>query len=158
MKWVSQDLNMYLSAKEYVDTAVVPLLPISFAGDIKETVAMTEFINLLSVPLERQFKGRMFFLPGFTYLTSFDKDQLIADVLSWEKELFAAGFAHVFFLTSDSFWRSVETQLEAETLWIPSIPLSGMDESYKNTILDNQVKQLLKLFMEKWQENDKLRD
>ena len=64
MKWVSQDIEMFLKEKQYVDTAVLPLLPVSFGDDIKQSVAMTEFISLLSVQLERQFRGRLIMLPA----------------------------------------------------------------------------------------------
>ena len=30
MKWIPQDIETYLNAKEYVDTAVIPLFSVSF--------------------------------------------------------------------------------------------------------------------------------
>jgi len=154
VKWVSQDLDMFLGAREYVDTAVLPLLPVSFGGDIKQAVAMTEFIQLLSIPLERQFKGRLIMLPGYSYMKSSRKEKLLEDVIEWEKELFNNDFKHVYYVTSDSFWKPLENDLKGGLIWLPSLPLLGMDESYKNTLLEDQVKQLMQLFMQKWQENE----
>lgn len=154
MKWVSQDMDMFLNAREYVDTAVLPLFPVSFGGDIKQAVAMTEFIQLLSVPLERQFKGRLIMLPGYSYMKSTRNEKLLEDVIEWENELYNNGFKHVYYVTSDSFWKSLENELKGGLIWLPSLPLLGVDESYKNTLLEDQVKQLMQLFMQKWQENE----
>ncbi|MDM5229403.1 YpiF family protein [Cytobacillus sp. NJ13] len=154
MKWVSQDIEMFLKEKQYVDTAVLPLLPISFGDDIKQSVAMTEFISLLSVQLERQFRGRLIMLPGYAYLKSAGEDSLLSNLGKWEAELKAQGFKHIFLLTSDSMWKSLEERLEGGLIWLPSLPLEHMDENYRNSILDDQVKQLLNLFVQKWQNGE----
>ncbi|MCS0672232.1 YpiF family protein [Cytobacillus firmus] len=154
MKWVSQDIEMFLKEKQYVDTAVLPLLPVSFGDDIKQSVAMTEFISLLSVQLERQFRGRLIMLPGYAYLKSAGEDSLLSGLGDWEAELKAQGFKHIFHLTSDSMWKSLEERLEGGLIWLPSLPLEHMDENYRNSILDDQVKQLLNLFVQKWQNGE----
>lgn len=154
MKWVSQDIEMFLKEKQYVDTAVLPLLPVSFGDDIKQSVAMTEFISLLSVQLERQFRGRLIMLPGYAYLKSAGEDSLLSGLGEWEAELKAQGFKHIFLLTSDSMWKSLEDRLEGGLIWLPSLPLEHMDENYRNSILDDHVKQLLNLFVQKWQNGE----
>ncbi|WP_282141762.1 YpiF family protein [Cytobacillus oceanisediminis] len=154
MKWVSQDIEMFLKEKQYVDTAVLPLLPVSFGDDIKQSVAMTEFISLLSVQLERQFRGRLIMLPGYAYLKSAGEESLLSGLGEWEAELKAQGFKHIFLLTSDSMWKSLENRLEGGLIWLPSLPLEHMDENYRNSILDEQVKQLLNLFVQKWQNGE----
>lgn len=154
MKWVSQDVEMYLNAKEYVDTAVIPLLPVSFDSDIKQTTSMSEFISLLTMQLERQFKGRILLLPGYPYIKQTVEDKLVTDMRTWEDELISRGFKHVFYVTSDSSWKTREKQLEGSLIWLPSLPLEHMDENYKVSIIEDQVKQLLSLFIQKWHENE----
>lgn len=154
MKWVSQDIEMFLKEKQYVDTAVLPLLPVSFGDDIKQSLAMTEFISLLSVQLERQFRGRLIMLPGYAYLKSAGEESLLSGLGEWEAELKAQGFKHIFLLTSDSMWKSLEDRLEGGLIWLPSLPLEHMDENYRNSILDDQVKQMLNLFVQKWQNGE----
>ncbi|MFE8702225.1 YpiF family protein [Cytobacillus sp. FJAT-54145] len=154
MKWIPQDIDMFLNAKEYVDTAVIPLLPISFKDDIKQTASMSEFITLLSIQLERQFKGRLLMLPGLTYLKNSSEDKLLENVLEWEKELSENGFKHIFYVTSDSDWKAKEQDLEGALIWLPSIPLEHMEDSYRISILENQVKQLINLFVQKWQASE----
>ncbi|TKC19707.1 YpiF family protein [Robertmurraya kyonggiensis] len=154
MKWVANDIDMYLGAKEYVDTIVLPLFPISFGDDIKQTTSMTEFISLLSIQLERQFKGRILMLPGYTYIKNNPDNVLIDDIKRWEAEFQNQSFNHVFYLTSDSDWRTREESFEGSLIWLPSLPLESMDEKYRNSILEDQVQQLIHLFVKKWQNND----
>jgi hypothetical protein len=150
MKWNNEDIELYLQSKEYVDTVLLPLLPISFDERIKQSANMTDFISTLSVQLERQFRGRLILLPGFAYITSRDGDKHYNELLSWEEEIVEAGFKHVFYLTSDSGWKNFETNLKGDLIWLPSIPLGQMDAQYKNSILEDQVKQLLHVCIQKW--------
>lgn len=154
MKWVTKDIDMFLGAKEYVDTVVLPLLPVSFGDDIKQTASMTEFISLLTVQLERQFKGRLLMLPGFSYIKSFSEDKLIEDVKDWEKEFLGQEFKHVFYVTSDGDWKEREEQLSGSLIWLPFLPIDKMDEQSRHSILEDQVKQLLSLFIKKWQADE----
>lgn len=150
MKWVPEDMEMFLKAKEYIDTVVIPLYPISFGDDVKQSANMTEFINLLATQLERQFKGRLILLPGFPYLKNKDNNKSLNDVLEWENRLKDEEFKHIFYVTSDSDWKMVEQQLSGSLIWLPALPLEHMDDKQKNSILMDQVKQLVNLFTQKW--------
>lgn len=153
MKWESKDIDVYLSAKEYVDTAVLPLIPVSFEDDMQQVVNMGEFIASLVPQLEKQFKGRILMLPGLTYLKNTHADKQLEHVNEWGEQLSRTGFKHIFFITSDGAWKPVEDRLNGSLIWIPSIPLESMEEKYKRTILENQVKQLLQIFIQRWQNN-----
>lgn len=150
MKWIPQDIEMFVKAREYVDTIVIPLYPISFGDDVKQTANMTEFINLLTNQLEKQFKGRMILLPSFTYLKTQEKEKVLNNLLDWEKILKLENFNHIFYVTSDSDWKLKEDHLEGSLLWLPALPLEHMDEKQKKSIIEDQVKQLLNLFIQKW--------
>ena len=76
MKWVSKDIETYLSAKEYVDTAVIPLFTVSFGNEMKQSASSAEFITLLTNYLERQFTGRLMLFPPFTYLKTDDLEEV----------------------------------------------------------------------------------
>ncbi|MFD2445846.1 YpiF family protein [Bacillus sp. CGMCC 1.16607] len=154
MKWIPQDIEMFVNAKEYVDTIVIPLYPISFGDDVKQTANMTEFTNLLTIQLERQFKGRLILLQGFTYFKKKNLDQLISDLLEWENWLKEENFKHIFYVTSDSDWKIKEQQLGGSLIWLPALPLEHMEENQKNAILQDQVKQLLNLFTQRWRNEE----
>lgn len=47
----------------------------------------------------------------------------------------------------------VENQLSGSLIWLPALPLEHLNDSQKISMIESQVKQLLKLFTQKWQEN-----
>ncbi|MGJ7919992.1 YpiF family protein [Neobacillus sp. LXY-4] len=154
MKWNPQDIETFLQSKEYVDTAVLPLLPVAFDSEMGQAAGMSEFITLVTGQLERQFKGRLLLLPGFSYLKTCEEEKLFTDLLLWESQLKESGFSHIFYLTSDLFWKSAESRLDGSLIWIPSIPLETMQEAQKISVVESQVKQMLTLFTGKWHEKE----
>lgn len=152
MKWVAGDIEMYTKAAEYVDTAVVPLMPVAFDSDMKQYATMAEFVSLLTSQLEKQFRGRIFLLPGYVYMKN--KAANLAALLEWEAEIMDKHFRHVFYVTSDSSWKQYEKELAGELIWLPSLPLEHMHEQQKVALVEDQVKQLLALFTQKWRESE----
>jgi hypothetical protein len=150
MKWNSEDLDMFLKAREYVDTIVLPLFPVSFDEKMKQTAAMTEFIQLLSYQLERKFKGRMILLPGLIYAKTNEEDDLTANLVKWETEFAEKGFKYVYYLTSDIDCKKIEGTVKGTLVWLPTLPLQQMDERTRNTVLEDQVEQLVEIFVQSW--------
>ncbi|MDR7238665.1 YpiF family protein [Neobacillus drentensis] len=154
MKWTPQDIETYLNAKEYVDTAVIPLFSVSIGEDMKQSAAAAEFITLLTGYLERQFTGRLLLFPPFTYLNSKNSESILSDLKDWEASLVKGEIHHIFYITSDINWRDREKELNGSLIWLPAIPLENMNDSQKVAIIDSQVKQLLGLFTQKWHESE----
>lgn len=152
MKWVAADIEMYQKAAEYVDTAIIPLMPVSFDSDMKQSASMAEFIGILTGQLEKQFKGRIFLLPAFVYIKGHSGN--FKTLQEWEKTLLDKQFKHLFFVTSDSSWRQQENEMSGTLLWLPSLPLEHMQDQQKVSIVEDQVKQLLTLFTEKWEQEE----
>lgn len=150
MKWVTKDVTVFLQAKEYVDTAVVPLLPITLGGQMKQAVEMGEFCMMLTRQLEKQLHGRIFLMPSFTYLQSEPVEERLSRLQMWLREL-KNHFDHLFLITSDSDWKRIENQLGNTLIWLPAIPFEHMDEKYQREILSDQTKQLLQIVTKKWQ-------
>lgn len=152
MKWIAADIEMYQKAAEYVDTAIIPLLPVSFDSDMKQSASMAEFIGILTGQLEKQFKGRIFLLPAFMYIK--DHSGNLKILQEWEKTVLDKQFKHLFFVTSDSSWRQHENEMSGTLLWLPSLPLEHMQDQQKVSIVEDQVKQLLTLFTGKWEQEE----
>ena len=152
MKWVAADIEMYQKAAEYVDTAIIPLLPVSFDSDMKQSASMAEFVGILTGQLEKQFKGRIFLLPAFVYIKGHSGN--LKTLQEWEKTVLDKQFKHLFFVTSDSSWRQHENEMSGTLLWLPSLPLEHMQDQQKVSIVEDQVKQLLTLFTEKWEQEE----
>ncbi|WP_301108911.1 DUF2487 family protein [Sporosarcina sp.] len=146
MNWVPKDVDTYINQKEYIDTVVVPLIAVDTKPEtMKNSASSSEFLMNLSKFIEKQFKGRMMFLPPVSYTQSTNIQQL-ADTLS--EDLKQSSFPHVFYLTTDPKWTSVST--DEKVIWLPSIPLETMDDHLRQTIMEDQLRQVLTHFMEKW--------
>ncbi|ADU30150.1 YpiF family protein [Evansella cellulosilytica] len=158
MKWTTSHIDTYLNAKEYVDTAIIPLIPIEWRSDLKGKVSMAEFTTLIVEELERQFKGRVFQILPFTYLSEESEEERVARLKKWDQHLYSGGFKHVVYITADGEWKKVEKELPDMLIWLPSLSLENMDESYAKEIIGQQMKQLLPLITNKWQEEPQERE
>lgn len=154
MKWVSKDIETYLTAKEYVDTAVIPLYSVSFGNEMKQSASSAEFITLLTSYLERQFTGRLLLLPPFTYLKSDKPEDIIKQMKKWEENIKRNEFKHIFYITSESDWKIYEKELAGSLIWLPSLPLEHLNDQQKISMIESQVKQLLSIFTQKWSEKE----
>jgi hypothetical protein len=151
VKWQVKEIDTYLQAKEYVDTVIIPLIPISMGQDMKSIVSMGEFITIISDELERQFRGRVIQLPPFTYLKKEDKENRESRLREWCNELKAEGAKSIVLLTSDFEWKNSEQELENQVIWLPTIPLESMESKYQRQVVDDQIKQLIPILTTMWQ-------
>ncbi|WHX60186.1 YpiF family protein [Peribacillus frigoritolerans] len=153
MKWTAKDLDMYMQSKEYVDTVLIPLVPLSFKGQMKQTGSMNEFLTILSLEIEKQMKGRILLLPTFHYLS--DEMYKVERLKRWANEVKENNFEHVFFLTSDFEWKKEERELENNLVWIPAIPLEGLEIEQAREMINQQVLQILDIFSYNWKNEKK---
>jgi hypothetical protein len=150
MKWTVNDVEMYEKEKEYIDTAVVPLIPLTLSSGAKAVVSAGEFVQLLTNEIERQLKGRLFLLPPFTYFTTEQREERIRRLIAWTNELKENGMRHVFYVTCDRDWKDAETELSGTLFSLPVIPFEHMDEAYKQQIVREQTSKLLSAFISQW--------
>ncbi|MBM7701737.1 DUF2487 family protein [Metabacillus iocasae] len=150
MKWLTRDVDMYLQAKDYVDSILIPIMPLDFGSVIKTTASMGEYMTLLTSEIERQFKGRLFLTPPFTYLKEEDIENQKNRLLCWKNNLEQNGFKHIFILSTDSVWKQYDSELGETFLWLPSLPLENLDDQYKMKVIQDQVQQMMTLFLEEW--------
>ncbi|WP_078546099.1 YpiF family protein [Litchfieldia alkalitelluris] len=151
MKWTTNDINLYLQSKEYVDTAVIPLIPVSWSSNVKKTIEIGEFTSILSHEIERQFKGRLILYPAFTYSEKEGRTQSLARLQTWSDEILTNGLKHIVYVTADSQWKGYENELAGTIISLPSIPLEHLDEKLKQSMFQDQMKSLITLFMRIWQ-------
>lgn len=153
MNWNGKDISTFIQQKEYMDTIILPLVPVTFEEGMKDAGSQYEFIQLLAMLLEKQFKGRILLLPAFSYLKDLPAESKLEDLKRWTSEIKSAGFKHVFLLTSDSEWKLSESHIEGSLIWVPAVPLEHMDDSYKYSLIEDQAKQFVNIIVHNWQQN-----
>lgn len=141
-----KDIEQFQSQKQFIDTAIVPLLSLEFADDrSRQSSSAAEFLMSLTAFIEQQFKGRLFVTPPVSYTPSV-KDAIRPEMI--QEDLQSAGFKHIFFMTCDHHWSTIEGELEV--IWLPAIPLESMDKKVKQRILEDQLKQVIPTFTSAW--------
>lgn len=146
MKWDPVDIDLFVQTKEYVDTAVVPLLPLSIGENMKTIASKGVFTNIISQELERQMKGRIMLLPPFTYFEKIDDDS-DNRIKKWEN-IIKQHFRHVVFLTCDERWQKAGNPF----IWFPSIPLEHMDQDLKRKLIQEQIEQIMNILLQYWRQ------
>nr|WP_249292458.1 DUF2487 family protein [Metabacillus flavus] len=133
--------------KQYIDTLVVPLIPAGSAPSLMENIQAGEFAMLLSEELERQLRGRIMLSPPFTYLPR--EADALTRLLEWKKDA-EADFGHIFFLTTDSSWKTKGGELQNHLIWIPSIPLQNLDREVTGQLLESHLEQIMNILLQFW--------
>ncbi|SDJ67600.1 DUF2487 family protein [Sediminibacillus albus] len=152
MQWNKQDLGQYLTAEEYIDTLLIPLVPISLATgeDMVKGAGQMETTNIFVKEMEKQYKGRIFLLPIYSYLSSPDLEAEAVRLNKWVENACQRPFRHVFFFTFDHQWKKQERLLSGNLLWLPSIKADDIQSKETKAVVNDQVSQLTELIKSYW--------
>ncbi|PRO42595.1 YpiF family protein [Bacillus sp. LLTC93] len=145
MKFQAEDADRFLQSKDYIDTAIIPLVGIN-ANQIKQTVSLGEFTILVAEELERQLKGRVFLFPSHTYLEVNDRKQ--EDILAVKQSL-QEHFQHVVFITSDHNWKE-HSEISESLFLLKPVPLEHLKVELKQKLIQDSVEQILNFLLQKW--------
>ncbi|MGE6629543.1 DUF2487 family protein [Bacillus sp. NPDC077027] len=145
MRWKAEDADAYLQSKDYIDTAIIPLVGINIGG-LKQTVSLGEFTVLVTEELERQLRGRVFLFPSYTYLEVNERQQ--AELYTIKKAL-SEHFQHVIFVTSDAVW-SNQSELSESLYILQPVPLEHLKVSLKQKVVQDSVEKILNFLLQKW--------
>lgn len=146
MHFTGKDMDQYVQQKEYVDTAVVPLVQLDLSVNaLKSSASASDYLQSLTNLLEKQFKGRILLFPPLSYSKTADRSRIASEI---SKELGNTAFKHVFYVTTDPEWRTIENA--PNVIWLPAIPTENMDQSFKLSVMEDQLRQVLPVFLKEW--------
>ncbi|MEO4053157.1 YpiF family protein [Solibacillus sp. CAU 1738] len=141
-----KDVELFQAQKQFIDTAIVPLLSLDFEeNSMKQSSSAAEYLMSLTAFIEQQFKGRLMLTPPFSYI---EQTRHQIDITIIKEILTKSGFKHVIFISCDHFWTSLQDDLNI--IWLPPIPLESMDKSVKQRILEDQLKQVIPNLTAAW--------
>lgn len=140
------DVEQFQAQKQFIDTAIVPLLQLDFSEvGMKQTSSASEYLMSLTTFIEQQFRGRLMLLPPFSYTKLTKSSEL---PISLEAELLESGFKSVIFITCDHEWTQLKDRINV--IWLAPIPLESMDKTVKQRILEDQLKQVIPFLTTAW--------
>ncbi|WP_077326673.1 DUF2487 family protein [Virgibacillus siamensis] len=154
MRWKKDELEQYLSAKEYIDTMIIPLLPFQLSqdSDVTKDAFQREVLEAFSTELEQELTGRVILTPTYNYLKTADKQSEIDRINTWTEDMNSQPVNHVFFTTFDSSWKKVEQAVPGTLLWIPGITDGEIDSKEMQRLIRSQVEQVSELIRTYWAE------
>lgn len=152
LKWKKADLEKYLQEKKYIDTLLVPLLPVSFSNDAElvNLAYKTELLTTLTNELERELAGRLLQTPPYHYLESIDRSKEIERINEWIMDACKQPFQHTFIVTHDMSWKKNEQALEGILLWIPTLTSVDPQADEYKTFIRSQVEQMVEFIRSYW--------
>ncbi|GAB4073585.1 YpiF family protein [Barrientosiimonas marina] len=152
MKWTKEDLQQYSEAKEYVDTAIIPLLPFQLSDDanLEHNAFQRDMITLFTRELEKELTGRVVLTPDFAYLATADKKTEMDRLHTWVSDIRSQPFSYIFFVTLDSDWKTREEELEGTLLWLQSAAFESIKSNELQSFMRSQVQEITKLIRSYW--------
>ncbi|TFB23972.1 DUF2487 family protein [Filobacillus milosensis] len=154
MKYKTSDTSQYTQAKEYIDTAIIPLIPFSFVSDQEMTQLslQKEMTQIYIDQIEKELKGRVFVTPEYYYVKN---DKISDEKLRLEEyvnHINKQPFKYIFLITPDNKWRKITKDMDVDLIWIPVIKEGNLNQSETQQLIQSQVKEIQSLIMDSWNE------
>ncbi|MGJ9456807.1 YpiF family protein [Oceanobacillus sp. CF4.6] len=152
MKWRKTDLQQYVQAKEYIDTILLPLVPIQLSNDeeANKYSSQAEVIARLANGIEKELTGRTMLVPNYHYLKSADKATEVQRLNDWAVDMKEQPFSHIIYITFDSTWKKQEKALTESLLWMPAVQTEELNSKEMQRIINDQVGQTVDLIRSYW--------
>lgn len=153
MKYQSSDIKQYVQAKDYIDTAILPIIPYSFNTDqdLIQLSTQKELIQLYVNQIEGELKGRVFVLPEYYYLKT-DKilEEEKARLKGFVNHINQQPFKYTFLITSDSKMRKIDRDVDAELIWLPGMSTPDLNQQEAQQFIQAQVQEIKMLIQDSW--------
>jgi glycine cleavage system pyridoxal-binding protein P len=153
MKWRKSDLQQYVQAKEYIDTILLPLVPMQLSNDKEadRNSAEAEAMSILANGIEKELTGRTMLLPNYHYLKSANINTEVERLNDWTQDILQQPFEHITYITFDSQWKKQEKELIGNLLWMPAVHAGEIHSKEMQQIIRDQVGQTVELIRTYWQ-------
>ncbi len=152
MKWTPEDLQKYVQAKEYIDTAIIPVLGFQMNDEkkLEKEAFQREVLSIYTNEIEKELSGRLLLTPPYNYVKSNDMSGELNRLNDWIDHIKEQPFTSVFILTFDNQWKKNEKDLNAELLWFPSVQTGDIKSEETIRMIRNQVDQISELIRTYW--------
>ncbi len=152
MKWTSEDLKKYVQAKEYIDTAIIPVqgFQMNQEKEMAKDAIQREILSVYSNEIEKELSGRVLLTPQYNYIKSKDLKDEVARLNNWIEYIQEQPFTTVFLLTFDNQWKKCERDINGELLWFPSVQTNDIKSEETIQMIRSQVEQISELIRSYW--------
>ena len=134
------DLRVLKDEIEFIDTAIVPLVNIDFNNEVQNNANNLELMQFITIQLEKQLKGRLMITPVLTLI-----GDNYENIEEYKTQLLDYGFKNIVLLS----FTALELD-DVSTIKVNSIPISDMDNDMKLSIINDEVKSVIKEIILVW--------
>ncbi|WP_411841813.1 DUF2487 family protein [Salinicoccus sp. HZC-1] len=135
-----KDLKVLKDEIEFIDTAVIPFAAMDMNDKAPVHAGNLELLQIVSVQLEKQFKGRLLITPPM--MTVGEETSLL---YSYASQLKSYGFKRIIVLTH------IHADLEdLDKIKLNEIPLENMSDDMKMEMINDEVKTVMKSVISIW--------
>ncbi|WP_414053681.1 DUF2487 family protein [Macrococcus equi] len=134
-----QDLKLLQEQLEYIDTVIVPIVPVDYSKHLLDIADHYEMIQYVVMNVEQQFKGRLLVIPPVQILEQQDGIDLL------EQQLLNYGFKNILFVTPQKFILDKENVHKINIL-----PLETLDDQMKQEFVQDNTKALMRAIIHLW--------
>lgn len=152
MKWYKDDIQKYLTAKEYIDTAIIPLQAFHLSDDnnVEQDAFKQEVLQIYAKEIEKELSGRVLLTPTYHYLKSADLSMEMNRLKDWISDIEKQPFKEIFIFTFDTAWKKLEKELPCNLIWFPGMKTGNIRSEEANKLIRNQVEQISELIRSYW--------
>lgn len=152
MKWFHEDVKKYKTAKEYIDTAIIPLQAFQLTDEqtLEDDAFQREVLSIYAQEIEKELSGRMMLTPTYNYMKFASSESELARLNEWVKHLQEQPFKTIFVMTFDMEWKKNEKGLDANLLWLPGIKKGNIRSEETIQVIRSQVEQISELIRSYW--------
>ena len=134
------DLKCMKDEREFIDTAVIPFSSMEMDSRAPVHAGNLELLQIVSVQLEKQFKGRLLITPP---LMTVGEDTVLLE--SYKEQLLEYGFKKIVVLTH------IQKDLgDMNRIRLNEIPLENMSDDMKVEMVNDEVKSAMKSIISIW--------
>lgn len=152
MRWIKEDVEKYVQAKEYVDTVLVPVQSFQLSEDsqlVNQTFA-GEVLAIYANEIEKELSGRILLSPTYTYNKISDIKSEVVRLNEWITNIKEQPFKHIFLLTLDLDLKKHEQSLEGNLLWFPGMKPTDLQSQEAVQMIRSQIEQISELIRSYW--------
>lgn len=145
-------MDKYLSAKEYIDTVVIPVQAFQLSEDkeMKQDAFQGELLDVFSKEIEKELSGRVLLTPTYYYLKSADLHNEIERLNTWLNDFKKQPFKEIFIFTFDKQVKKLEKEIPCQLIWFPGMKVEDIKSQEAGKLIRNQVEQISELIKAYW--------
>lgn len=153
MKWTAEGIQTAQREKGYVDTAVVPIIQISWGDTAMGYAVGSEYTMKFCEVMENMYKGRLIVFPHLSYIDTTESN-FLHPITRLEEQLHEGGIRHIIYVASSLHMKTLEDKISGSMIWLAPVPLSTLNAQQQQEILLAQVKTVMQNIEAKWRAVD----